>query len=93
MLMGFGGVLSSAPPWVPSNTQSVDTTTNGASTPLAASATARVAPTYASHARRRSAYMRSQSLRIAQWTTTSGAKARTLCSTATGSVTSTASIS
>ena len=62
---------------MPSNTQSVETSTTCAPASLAASTTLRVAPTYASQASRRRAASSVRSLRIAQWTIASGAKSAT----------------
>ena len=73
-------------PRVPSNTQSVETSTTCAAAALAASTTWRVAPTYAAHAARRSAAIAAGSLRIAACTMASGAVARTARSVAAPSV-------
>jgi hypothetical protein len=70
--MGLGGVTSSAPDWVPSNTQSVETTTKAAPASAAAVAVVEVAVTYDFQAADRSRYRPAKSLRIAQWTTRSG---------------------
>ena len=87
MLIGLGGSSSVAPACVPSNTQSVEMSTTSASP--AASTTLRVAPTYASHAKRRCVVSISGSLRIAQCTSASGRNSATLRATASRSVTST----
>jgi hypothetical protein len=71
----LGGASSGAGPCVPSNTQSVETSTTCAPAAFAASTTLRVAPTYASHAARRSAAIAAGSLRIAACTIASGAAA------------------
>src|ERR1700730_3110401 len=89
MLMGFGGVDSSAFACVPSKTQSVETSTNAAPASAAAVAALRVEFTYASHAARRSEYSRPKSLRMAQWMTTSGAFRAMLARTAPSSTMST----
>ena len=86
MLIGLGGVDSSAPACVPSKTQSVETSTTFAPTSLAASTTWRVAPTYASHPARRSVASRAGSLRIALCTIASGLLSSTLARTASASV-------
>src|SRR4051812_34065062 len=87
-LIGHGGSSSVACERVPSNTQSVETSSRCAPVALAASTMCRVARTYASHAARRSLDSRAMSLRIAQWTIASGAAAPTWRRTASPSVTS-----
>ena len=82
MLTGLGGVSSSAPAWVPSNTQSVDTRISLAPTSSAARARVSVVPTKLRQARSRSAYMAAKSLRIIECTITSGLNLATLANTA-----------
>ena len=94
MLIGLGGSDSSAGVGgLPSlsNTQSVEISTTCASMALAAATTLRVAPTYASQARRRSVWSAAGSFQIAACTIASGRVASTERRTTNSSVRSTCS--